>query len=96
MPADPGDRPPWEEVHIEACRWEHVMSESVEARLVTLLNNPTRDPHGNPIPGLEELGVPGIAGAEGRPCPPWPTWPDPGIYPSSSVELANKCKAIPL
>ncbi|GAT66355.1 metal-dependent transcriptional regulator [Planomonospora sp. ID91781] len=48
---------PWEEVHIEACRWEHVMSESVEARLVTLLNNPVRDPHGNPIPGLEELGV---------------------------------------
>ncbi|RBQ22021.1 dihydrofolate reductase [Spongiactinospora rosea] len=48
---------PWEEVHVEACRWEHVMSESVEARLVTLLNKPTVCPHGNPIPGLEELGV---------------------------------------
>jgi len=48
---------PWEEVHIEACRWEHVMSDAVEARLVTLLGNPTRCPHGNPIPGLEELGV---------------------------------------
>jgi DtxR family transcriptional regulator, Mn-dependent transcriptional regulator len=48
---------PWEEVHIEACRWEHVMSESVEVRLVSLLNNPTEDPHGNPIPGLEELGA---------------------------------------
>lgn len=48
---------PWEEVHIEACRWEHVMSDSVESRLVTLLGNPTRCPHGNPIPGLGELGV---------------------------------------
>ncbi|MET9341469.1 MULTISPECIES: metal-dependent transcriptional regulator [unclassified Nonomuraea] len=50
---------PWEEVHIEACRWEHVMSESVEERLVKLLDNPTFDPHGNPIPGLEELGATG-------------------------------------
>ncbi|WP_113704476.1 metal-dependent transcriptional regulator [Nonomuraea lactucae] len=48
---------PWEEVHIEACRWEHVMSESVESRLVTLLHNPTVCPHGNPIPGLAELGA---------------------------------------
>ena len=59
---------PWEDVHIEACRWEHVMSESVEARLVTLLNNPTEDPHGNPIPGLEELGVPSVPKADGSPC----------------------------
>ncbi|WP_283138735.1 metal-dependent transcriptional regulator [Rhizohabitans arisaemae] len=48
---------PWEDVHIEACRWEHVMSEAVESRLVTLLDNPTVCPHGNPIPGLAELGV---------------------------------------
>ncbi|GAA4530396.1 MULTISPECIES: metal-dependent transcriptional regulator [Nonomuraea] len=48
---------PWEEVHIEACRWEHVMSESVEQRLVKLLGNPTFCPHGNPIPGLAELGA---------------------------------------
>jgi DtxR family Mn-dependent transcriptional regulator len=47
---------PWEEVHIEACRWEHVMSEEVERRLVALLDNPTTCPHGNPIPGLDELG----------------------------------------
>ncbi|MEU6410891.1 metal-dependent transcriptional regulator [Microbispora sp. NPDC046933] len=57
---------PWEEVHIEACRWEHVMSESVETRLVNLLQNPRVCPHGNPIPGLDELGVPqsGSAGDE--------------------------------
>lgn len=47
---------PWEDVHIEACRWEHVMSEDVERRLVALLDNPTTCPHGNPIPGLGELG----------------------------------------
>lgn len=45
----------WDEVHAEACRWEHVMSESVERRLLTRLGNPTVSPYGNPIPGLEEL-----------------------------------------
>jgi DtxR family Mn-dependent transcriptional regulator len=47
---------PWEDVHIEACRWEHVMSEEVERRLVALLDSPAFCPHGNPIPGLDELG----------------------------------------
>jgi DtxR family Mn-dependent transcriptional regulator len=47
----------WEKVHDEACRWEHVISEDVERRLVVLLNTPTESPYGNPIPGLEELGV---------------------------------------
>ena len=46
---------PWEEVHAEACRWEHVMSESVERRLLDVLGNPTMSPYGNPIPGLDEL-----------------------------------------
>ena len=52
---------PWEDVHIEACRWEHVISEAVEERLVTLLNAPSVCPHGNPIPGLDELGLKGYA-----------------------------------
>nr|WP_277351741.1 metal-dependent transcriptional regulator [Antrihabitans stalactiti] len=47
----------WENVHAEACRWEHVMSEEVERRLVVVLKNPTTSPYGNPIPGLDELGV---------------------------------------
>ncbi|MFC8670197.1 iron dependent repressor, metal binding and dimerization domain protein [Streptomyces sp. NPDC057199] len=47
----------WEQVHAEACRWEHVMSEAVERRALELLRNPTKSPYGNPIPGLEELGV---------------------------------------
>ncbi len=44
------------DVHAEACKWEHVMSEAVERKLLTLLNHPTESPYGNPIPGLEELG----------------------------------------
>ena len=47
----------WEEVHIEACRWEHVMSDSVERRIAALLGAPTACPHGNPIPGLDELAT---------------------------------------
>jgi DtxR family transcriptional regulator, Mn-dependent transcriptional regulator len=46
----------WELVHAEACRWEHVMSETVERRLVELLGHPTESPYGTPIPGLAELG----------------------------------------
>jgi DtxR family transcriptional regulator, Mn-dependent transcriptional regulator len=55
---------PWEEVHIEACRWEHVMSESVERRLFEMLGYPVRCPHGNLIPGLDELGLPAQAGEQ--------------------------------
>ncbi|GAA4622349.1 hypothetical protein GCM10023196_014170 [Actinoallomurus vinaceus] len=46
----------WEQVHAEACRWEHVMSEAVERRVLELLRHPRESPYGNPIPGLEELG----------------------------------------
>jgi DtxR family Mn-dependent transcriptional regulator len=48
----------WEDVHIEACRWEHVMSEAVERRIVAMLDKPLVCPHGNPIPGLDDLGLP--------------------------------------
>jgi DtxR family Mn-dependent transcriptional regulator len=46
----------WEYLHDEACRWEHVMSDRVERRLLQLLDHPHRSPYGNPIPGLGELG----------------------------------------
>jgi DtxR family transcriptional regulator, Mn-dependent transcriptional regulator len=46
----------WELAHIEACRWEHVVSEEVERRLVKILGEPLISPYGNPIPGLDELG----------------------------------------
>jgi DtxR family Mn-dependent transcriptional regulator len=42
---------PWHKAHLEACRWEHVISDEVEDRLVELLGNPETCPHGNPIPG---------------------------------------------
>jgi DtxR family Mn-dependent transcriptional regulator len=47
---------PYEQVHTEACRWEHVMSETVERRILEILGHPTTSPFGNPIPGLVELG----------------------------------------
>ena len=43
----------WDKAHIEAGRWEHVISDDVEERLVVLLGNPTTCPHGNPIPGSD-------------------------------------------
>jgi DtxR family Mn-dependent transcriptional regulator len=46
----------WEQVHAEACRWEHVMSEAVERRVLELLRHPVESPYGNPVPGLEEFG----------------------------------------
>jgi DtxR family Mn-dependent transcriptional regulator len=51
-------------VHEEACRWEHVMSEQVERRLLEILERPTESPYGNPIPGLGELDVASADGAE--------------------------------
>jgi DtxR family transcriptional regulator, Mn-dependent transcriptional regulator len=52
----------WEFVHDEACRWEHVMSDRVERKLLSMLVDPRESPYGNPIPGLAELGGPEAAG----------------------------------
>lgn len=41
---------PWDKVHQEAERWEHVLSEEMEDRIDELLGFPTIDPHGAPIP----------------------------------------------
>ena len=46
----------WEFVHDEACRWEHVMSERVERKILAMLKDHHDSPYGNPIPGLDELG----------------------------------------
>ncbi len=48
----------FDQLHIEACRWEHVMSDAVERRILAKLDKPLVCPHGNPIPGLEDLGLP--------------------------------------
>ena len=50
----------WEDLHIEACRWEHVMSEKVERRILALLDKPLRVPARQPDPR------PGPAGAAVR------------------------------
>jgi DtxR family Mn-dependent transcriptional regulator len=44
---------PWEDVHAEAERLEHVISEGFEARIAELLDHPSRDPHGDPIPDAD-------------------------------------------
>jgi len=43
---------PWDRVHAEAERIEHVLSEDLEARMDAALGHPTVDPHGAPIPSL--------------------------------------------
>lgn len=47
----------WSEVHDEADVLEHHISESFERRVATALDDPSVDPHGDPIPG-EELSPP--------------------------------------
>jgi len=43
----------WDEVHAEADQLEHVISESLEARIAEFLGHPTIDPHGDPIPDVD-------------------------------------------
>jgi DtxR family Mn-dependent transcriptional regulator len=50
----------WDEVHAEACRLEHAISERVEERLVLVLGNPQVCPHGHPIPPLDLTDPPKI------------------------------------
>jgi len=52
----------WDEVHGEACRLEHAISDKVEARLVAILNDPKVCPHGHPIPpaDLSDPPRPGV------------------------------------
>jgi DtxR family Mn-dependent transcriptional regulator len=45
---------PWSQAHDEACKFEHVISPEVEARLERVLDYPSTCPHGNPIPGSGE------------------------------------------
>lgn len=44
---------PWDQVHAEAEKWEHVLSEDLEDRIDAVLGYPTTDPHGAPIPGRD-------------------------------------------
>ena len=46
---------PWPEVHEEACRLEHAISDNLERHLVALLGDPGMCPHGSPIPGSANI-----------------------------------------
>ncbi len=46
---------PWSQVHEEACRLEHAISDNLEQHLVKLLGDPGMCPHGNPIPGSANI-----------------------------------------
>lgn len=50
----------WDEVHDEAEKLEHHISEQFEDRIAELLNHPTHDPHGDPIPSKDGM-VPEMA-----------------------------------
>jgi DtxR family Mn-dependent transcriptional regulator len=54
----------WADAHQEAGKWEHIISEPVEAAIVRVLGNPTTCPHGNPIPGADYHAPASVALAE--------------------------------
>jgi DtxR family Mn-dependent transcriptional regulator len=48
---------PWSKVHSEAHQLEHSISKEIEQQMLTNLDNPQLCPHGNPLPGYEELSA---------------------------------------
>src|SRR3954468_9574736 len=82
---------PYEEAHEEACRWEHVMSDSVEKKVYELLNKPTRSPYGNPIPGLDVLDE-SADGADGAAELGERNLAFPGL--SGSVVVRRTCESV--
>ena len=51
----------WAQAHVEAGKWEHVISDQVEAAMARLLGDPTTCPHGNPIPGSDYVAPDAVA-----------------------------------
>jgi len=74
----------WHKVHQEAGRWEHVISDDVEERLVELLGDPSTCPHGNPIPGSSS------------PLPDAEQHPLAGVAPGTTVRLDRISEAVEL
>jgi DtxR family Mn-dependent transcriptional regulator len=52
-----------DEAHEEANRLDHVLTEELEARIAAVLQHPTHDPHGQPIPTVD-LEIPEISNRE--------------------------------
>ena len=63
---------PWDQVHAEAERLEHALSEELEERIAAKLGQPTQDPHGDPIPTREGV-VPALAALPLGTLPPGAT-----------------------
>jgi DtxR family Mn-dependent transcriptional regulator len=73
----------WALVHNEACRWEHVISDEVEARLTVLLGDPKRCPFGNEIPPAQNP----------EPAVPQPEPVRPATAPVSLLASADRAPA---
>jgi DtxR family transcriptional regulator, Mn-dependent transcriptional regulator len=80
----------WADCHEEACRWEHVMSDAAEVKMVEKLGLVTSDPYGNSIPGLEAIGLPAAPSAI------WPTVSDLHIPSGSPVSATVKAITEPI
>jgi DtxR family Mn-dependent transcriptional regulator len=94
---------PWDEVHEEAERWEHVLSEEMEGRIDAALGFPRSDPHGSPIPAQDgtirssarrpltelEPGTRGVVAevAADEDGPLLRYLGDVGLYPGTQIEL---------
>jgi DtxR family Mn-dependent transcriptional regulator len=74
----------WHKVHREAGRWEHVISDDVETRLVELLGDPATCPHGNPIPGSRS------------PAPTAPVRPLAEVHAGERVRLCRVSEEVEL
>lgn len=59
----------WDEVHEEADRLEHAISDEMAGRIAAALGHPTRDPHGQPIPAAD-LSLEHVAAIPVRALPP--------------------------
>jgi DtxR family Mn-dependent transcriptional regulator len=96
---------PWDRVHDEAEVLEHVLSEELEDLISAKLGNPTRDPHGDPIPtrdgriealeterlDLLEVGARGIFVRISDSDPEMLRYlSDRGISPGDSFEIVDK------
>src|SRR5258707_4452671 len=78
----------WDEVHDEAERLEHVISERMEQRIFELLGRPELDPHGHAIPTLAGKVRP-LSDSPPRECGMGETGTDQGVCDAAAGPLAE-------
>jgi len=96
---------PWDQVHAEAEKWEHILSEDLENRMDAILGYPTADPHGAPIPTKDGVMVqtacrclaemePGQSGVVAEVDDEEPEMlrylGDLGLYPNVAIDVIDK------